>query len=250
MIQIHKSKSIPKKLQTKGLTETNRLKQLFLQDKDYKKGIKKFEFDNKIYGHFTVKKALLMAHFEKCCFCERKIESGHVEHFRGKGGYQQSESEKIQKPGYYWLAYEWSNLFLSCAKCNSSYKRNFFPLANPTKRATSHLKDINKEKPLLIDPEKENPEDFIEFIGYSPKAINGNQKGKETILRIGLDRPFLGDRRRDIYLLYKKLFFAAQSPNLPDSEKKELNDLLAEQTKPEAQYSSMIKCAIRDKFRF
>ena len=156
MIQINKPTNIPDKLQTKGLTETNRLKQLFLQEEDYEKGIKVFEFDNKIYGHSTVKKVLLTSHFEKCCFCERKIESGHVEHFRGKGGYQQSESNKIVKPGYYWLAYEWSNLFLSCARCNSTYKRNFFPLANPLERAISHLYDINKEQPLLIDPAKDN----------------------------------------------------------------------------------------------
>jgi len=36
MIQIHKSKNIPKKLLTKGLTETNQLIQLYLQDKDYR----------------------------------------------------------------------------------------------------------------------------------------------------------------------------------------------------------------------
>lgn len=250
MIQIRKSSTIPDKLQTKGVVETNRLKQLFLQDKAYEKGLKSFEFDNKIYGHSTVKKALLTAHFEKCCFCERKIESGHVEHFRGKGGHQQSETEKIVKPGYYWLAYEWSNLYLSCAKCNSSYKRNFFPLANPHQRATSHLIDINQEEPLLVDPTKDNPEDFIEFIGYTPKAINGNKKGKETIKRTGLDRPFLDNRRRDIYLLYKQLYFAAQNPKIPASTRQEFINSIMEETKPEAQYSSMIKCAIRDKFRF
>jgi len=148
------------------------------------------------------------------------------------------------------LAYEWSNLYLSCAKCNSSYKRNFFPLTNPSERAISHLKDIKKEIPLLIDPSKDNPEDFIEFVGYTPRAVNNNQKGKETILRTGLNRPFLDNRRRDIYILYKKLYFAAQNPNLPVSMRKEYNDLIIKQTKPEAQYSSMIKCAIRDKFRF
>lgn len=250
MIQIHKSTTIPKKLLTKGVAETAKLKQLFLQDKEYEKGLKSFEFNNNIYGHSTVKKALLASHAEKCCFCERKIESGHVEHFRGKGGYQQSESDKIIKPGYYWLAYEWSNLFLSCARCNSTYKRNFFPLINTSERAISHLHDLNKEKPLLIDPAKDNPEDFIEFIGYTPKAINGNTKGKETIRRTGLDRPFLDNRRRKIYILYKNLYAATQHPDFPDSLRKEYNHLIIEQTKPEAQYSSMIKCAIRDKFRF
>lgn len=250
MIRIQKSLDIPNRLKTKGLTATNQLKQLFLQDKDYGKGIKSFVFDSKIYGHSTIKKILLACHYEKCCFCEKKIESGHVEHFRGKGGYQQSTTDKITKPGYYWLAYEWSNLFLSCAKCNSSFKRNFFPLSNPTARATSHLKDISKEKPLLIDPAKDNPEDFIEFIGFTPKAKNGNRKGQETITRIGLNRPFLDERRRKIYRLCKELYKVSVNLNIPISIRQENSKLLQEQTLPQAQYSSMIKCAIRDKFRF
>jgi hypothetical protein len=36
-------------------------------------------------------------------------------------------------------AYEWSNLLISCSVCNTSWKRTFFPLANPTQRARSHL---------------------------------------------------------------------------------------------------------------
>lgn len=194
MIRIFKSKDAPKKLLKEGAEETKRLIDLFDHDKDYRKGIKKFEFNNKIYGHNTVKDALKKIQSGKCCFCERKIEIGDVEHYRSKGSYQQSPTETEVKPGYFWLAYDWDNLFLSCAKCNRSYKKSYFPLANPNKRADNNLRNISDEIPLIINPQEENPEEYIEYIGFSVKAVKGNLKGKETILRTGLYRPFLDER--------------------------------------------------------
>ncbi len=40
---------------------------------DYDKGLKKFHFDNKIYGNKIIKNALKNAQNDKCCFCEGKI---------------------------------------------------------------------------------------------------------------------------------------------------------------------------------
>ncbi len=85
---------------------------------------------------------------DKCAFCESKVSAiayGDVEHFRPKAGYQQSHDDDLQRPGYYWLAYEWSNLFFSCSICNQQGKRNVFPLANPRRRATCHRDDIGLE---------------------------------------------------------------------------------------------------------
>lgn len=250
MIQITKPIKIPKKLTTDGLTETNRLINLFDNDSDYQTGLKKFEFKSSIYGHATVKNALRKSQHNKCCFCERKTEIGDVEHFRGKGGYQQTTTDKIIYPGYFWLAYTWDNLFFSCEKCNRSFKRNLFPLVDNTKRATAQKRDINEEEPLLIDPSKENPEDFIEFIGTNPKAINGNQKGQETINRIGLGRPFLDEEKLELYKAIKTIFHLSENPSIPQIKRSELKDLVKEYALQEKAYSSMIKCAIRDKFRF
>jgi len=57
MIRINKPTEIPKKLLKEGKEETKRLIDLFNHDEDYQKGIKKFEFNNKIYGHKKVKNA-------------------------------------------------------------------------------------------------------------------------------------------------------------------------------------------------
>nr|WP_239015299.1 AAA family ATPase [Archangium violaceum] len=77
----------------------------------------------------------------KCAFCESQlahISYGDVEHFRPKAGWRQEEGGPLGRPGYYWLAYEWTNLFLACTLCNQQFKRNLFPLRTPSRRARSH----------------------------------------------------------------------------------------------------------------
>jgi uncharacterized protein (TIGR02646 family) len=135
----------------------------------------------------------------KCCFCEAKIlhvSYGDIEHYRPKAGYQQGSSESLQKPGYYWLAYAWDNLLLSCTLCNQQYKRNLFPLLHPDKRALNHHDNITAEEPLLINPSVTDPKGYIGFREEIPYAINGNDKGETTITVLGLDRDNLNEARR------------------------------------------------------
>ncbi|MEZ4884140.1 MAG: hypothetical protein R3E32_05310 [Chitinophagales bacterium] len=250
MIRIFKPKDIPKKLLKEGKEETKRLIDLFDHDEDYQKGIKKFEFNSKIYGHKKVKNALINAQHGKCCFCERKTEVGDVEHYRGKGGYQQSSTDIVIKPGYYWLAYDWSNLFFCCETCNRSYKRNYFPLANPDKRADGFLRNIEEENPLIINPQEEDPENYIEYLGFSARAIEGNSKGKETIERTGLNRPFLDENRRDSYEIIKELYLLSQDKSIPESKRFELEKIVRQCALPDKEYSLMIKCAIKHEFKY
>lgn len=251
MVKIDKSGNATTKLTNDGAVATEALKRLFEADAQaYTSGKSKFSVNKNIYGHETVKKALKAAQHDKCCFCERKTEVGDVEHYRGKGGYQQDETETLQFPGYYWLAYDWKNLFFSCETCNRSYKRNFFPLENPDERATSHLDDLSLERPIIINPAVDDPEEFIEFYGHLPKATNGNRKGSETIKRTGLDRPFIDDRRRNHYTILKTIFQAANNPDLPKTERDSLLDLITESSKISCEYAAMIRCAIKNGFRY
>src|SRR5207248_2896103 len=75
---------------------------------------------------------------------------GDVEHFRPKGGYKQRETDELKRPGYYWLAYAWDNLFCSCQLCNQRFKRNLFPLRDGRRRARSHTHKLDKEQPLPL----------------------------------------------------------------------------------------------------
>ena len=192
MIPIHKGET-PQILSTKGKDLTNEMKDSF------NNGQISFAFDSKIYGGKTVKNALSKAQSHKCCFCESSLHAQHgdVEHFRPKGGWQQTDTDKLSSIGYYWLAYDWDNLFLSCQKCNQSFKKNFFPLENTQTRALDHTHDLQNEISLIINPATDNPQEHLlfkkEVITY--KTI----RGQETIKRTALDQELFEEDRRIVF---------------------------------------------------
>jgi len=70
-----------------------------------------------LYRDPNVKAALEKLFNYKCAYCETPGFAGFswsVEHFRPKG----SVAEDRSHPGYYWLAYTWTNLYPSCVFCN------------------------------------------------------------------------------------------------------------------------------------
>src|ERR1044072_3069439 len=160
MISIKKPPTPPKILQNRGKAETDDLCVNYQKNiQSYKTGANKFSFKRDIYGNNTVKASLKSAQHHKCFLCESRISHisyGDVEHYRPKGGIRQSEASSMLTPGYYWLAYNWENLFLACQLCNQRFKKNLFPLTNPTRRATSHTHHLRKENPLFINPSTEN----------------------------------------------------------------------------------------------
>jgi uncharacterized protein (TIGR02646 family) len=95
----------------------------------------------------------------KCAYCERYLDAQHgdVEHFRPKGEVTDEFGKNINHPGYYWLAYDWRNLLISCVSCNQKFKRNQFPVVD-SKHAKTSAELVN-EKPLLINPTSDNDED-------------------------------------------------------------------------------------------
>ncbi len=198
MIKISKPPA-PDVLQERG--QAKRAKHCADYDRDpaeYNAGTKTFAFDPALYGDPAVKQALVAAQHGKCCFCEKKIGGeGEVEHFRPKASFCQGDGSPLERPGYYWLAYDWDNLLLACPICNQRFKKNYFPLADPAKRARNHRADLTQEKPLFINPAKEDPARFIGFRQEVPYALRGNKRAKETIKALGLNRENLIEERRE-----------------------------------------------------
>ncbi len=157
---------------------------------------------DRIYRHCSVKAALRKAQHDKCAFCESRFSHvgyGDVEHFRPKAGYNQRAGAPLTSPGYYWLAYDWNNLFLSCQLCNQRFKRNLFPLEDPAGRAASHhhRRRVSSERPLLLDPGKDDPSRFVTFDAAIARAIDDNRRGRTTIEVFGLNRTELIEMRGD-----------------------------------------------------
>jgi len=251
VIKIDKPRQAPKVLRDKSKKKRRVNCNLYTRNKAaYDKGEKKFEFDSKIYGHKKVKKELIETQHDKCCFCESKITHisyGDVEHFRPKGGFRQTPKSPLGKPGYYWLAYEWSNLFLSCQLCNQRFKKNLFPLKKPSDRAKSHHDDIKSEKPMFISP-ADNPEQYIAFRQEIAYAIDDNPRGKATIEALGLNRDKLVGDRFDYFDMLQTLHETA-TLGLPKSLRKKAKTLIDKSIQRSSRYTSMLKCAVKDGFQ-
>jgi len=206
MIRIYKSDESPKKLLKKG--EAQKLidcGEFDSHDADYLSGKKKLDelkltkLNPNIYR--LAKEKLNESHFSKCCYCELIVKLPdhlHVEHFRPARGVTKEIGDKhLLYPGYYWLAYNWKNLLLSCGECNSHYKKNLFPLDDESKRARSHHDDhkIDEESPVLVNPSLEDPRQHIIFDYETP--LHKTERGRLTIKILGLRSGQLFERRKE-----------------------------------------------------
>lgn len=262
MIRVVKPATPPAALSGRGAARSASDRAAFDSDPvGFRDGSRTFEFDSGIYGHETVKQALIEAQRGKCCFCESKVTHvahGDVEHFRPKAGYQQDAADNLQRPGYYWLAYEWSNLFFSCQLCNQRHKKSLFPLDNPTRRARSHADDPLREKPLFLDPARDDPERSIGFRDEAAVALRGSRRAVATIEQLGLNRTAVAEKRK-VYLTIvrrvinsRRLLLRARPRAVDAAERAEIDDeigridaVLRDARGPDAEYCSMIRAALR-----
>lgn len=252
MIRITKKETapIPEILKTAGQAGIASLVNRYIA------GEKEFEskdFDSNIYGHNEVKGSLIEIQNYKCCFCESKIghiSYGDVEHFRPKAGWVQN-NEKINKPGYYWLAYDWSNLLLSCQICNQRYKKNLFPLLPKSTRALSHTDDLTLERPVFIIPIFEEVENLIVFSEEIPKGVDENERGSETIKKLGLDRELLNEQRRETLNKIRDIYDLAKGypetfPELKEEAHNKIKKYYDSSLLDETEYASMLRSFFKD----
>jgi uncharacterized protein (TIGR02646 family) len=158
----------------------------------YRSGKVKMPIRRSIYTSDAVKAELEASHHGKCCYCETSIPKpyahSHVEHWRPKASSRQGRHQDSIFPGYYWLAYSWDNLLLSCTFCNSSNKGDLFPLDDPTARARHHGMPLEEETPSILKPDGDkNPRDHITFHFELPVGLTS--LGSKTIEVLGLDSP-------------------------------------------------------------
>lgn len=157
---------------------------------------------NSRYKMPDIKKKLEYLYHHKCAYCEKKVEQGHVEHYRPKNL-------------YHWLAYSWDNLLYGCSTCNQ-YKGIHFDIAgkraNPPK-ITDDLTEINSwssqrydqlEKPMLLNPERDDLKNVFLFDMQGYIKGNNNPRADYTIEKCHLNRDFLVDERRKIIDDFKK----------------------------------------------
>jgi uncharacterized protein (TIGR02646 family) len=172
-----------------------------------------------VYKDDEIKRHLHQLFRGKCAYCETRYVAVHpmdVEHFRPKSEVTDFNGGKAL--GYYWLASEWSNLLPSCIDCNRprNYedengkptllgKSTLFPLEENTPRAVFG-QSLDVEKPLLLDPCRDRPEQYLAFPEAVVQPAENPQhpvavKRVEASVRVyGLNRPDLVQERWRVLL--------------------------------------------------
>jgi hypothetical protein len=184
---------------------------------------------------------------KKCCYCEKSIDRGDLEHYRPKKGWKQNRGSAISRPGYYWLSYRWKNLLLSCKICNSSaHKGNMFPITGT--RASTPTCDLNAETCSLINPDEENPLNEISF--YKSTPISKGTKGTETISLLDLqNRSDIKQNRDDKWTMYdlaSKVSKLSVQPGISQNDIDDASDRMRIAEKNKQPFSGMIKENIRN----
>lgn len=136
--------------------------------------------------------------YKKCALCEFNVVSGYYyndseEHYRPKSEVTEEHGGQIgpvvmpdgrPHPGYYWVAYDWRNMFPLCARCIRNGKRTQFPIgaervSDPAKGpSTEKLDEI--EKPQLLNPYKHYPAKHLKF-GVKGVVAPISHMGRVTI---------------------------------------------------------------------
>jgi hypothetical protein len=164
-------------------------------------GSKNYEFQREIWS--DLKQYLFEIFNGKCAYCEgyvRHVAFGDVEHYRPK----KALNEKgVDHPGYYWLAYEETNLLPSCELCNRKRKRNRFPVSNGFWARCPD--EVVLEEPLLLNPYEDNPGEHLEFNPVSNESpfstvLGRTPKGEKSVEIYNLNRLALAERRGEVIL--------------------------------------------------
>lgn len=185
--------------------------------------------------------------YGKCAYCEapiRDYQHGDVEHFRPKAGITDengqpvylldkqgqiqidADGEPVKHPGYYWLAYEWTNLLPTCVKCNQDNvrqgrrigKHSRFPVEG---RHAQRPEEVAQEKPLLINPlsdqEADDPSHHLVVDTKTGLIGHRTSRGEACLDIFGLNvrDQLVDDRRkacREVEALWVRLLHARHNP--------------------------------------
>jgi uncharacterized protein (TIGR02646 family) len=145
----------------------------------------------------------------KCAYCETEIAASgvsEIDMFRPKAG-SLNDDGSFAPDHYWWLTYEWFNLYLSCRQCNR-HKGSRFPVkglrvkvpkgAKAQLGASWYVKDLKTEKPFLLDPCEKgfNPDQHFVFDPETGVVAGLTTRGKVSIEVFDLNRGDLLRKRQ------------------------------------------------------
>lgn len=177
---------------------------------DYGAG-RPFQVSSALYKNF--RRHLFDTFHGKCGYCEALVfgsQHGDIEHYRPKRAVTDEHDVPVRvgghpHPGYFWLAYDATNLLLSCVTCNQYSvalsgsrlgKANRFPILG--QRALNR-QDVSAEQPLLLHPCIDDPAAHLELDRRTGCLLGRDRRGDVSIGVLGLNREPLPELRLHTY---------------------------------------------------
>ena len=108
----------------------------------------------------------------------------------------------VSKRHYYWLVYEWSNLYLVCAICNRR-KASRFPVQGERANIDD---DLINEQALLLDPCQDEPAEHLLF-SKNGTVVGLTERGRVTIDILALNRDPLVAARKFIIQDFEERYY-------------------------------------------
>ncbi|MBA2500317.1 MAG: hypothetical protein H0V30_11375, partial [Chitinophagaceae bacterium] len=141
-----------------------------------------------------VLQALSKIYHHKCAYCETPLDITGMtfDHFR-PAKFARGLNKEYSEKHYWWLAFRWQNILLSCQACNKA-KSSWFPVKGSRAPVKSTMAHIKKENALLVDPTIDNPRLHLRF-DNAGKVVANNERGATTIEILQLNRKDLIEKR-------------------------------------------------------
>lgn len=168
---------------------------------------------NEVVNGDTVEtlKAVVEQFKYKCATCEMKLSLNTVicDSWRPRSN-AKGFNEEFGQDHYWWLAYNWDNKYALCANCNK-FKGTWFPLeGNRAAVNASYVSVLKTEKPLLIDPCHDYPEEHF-VVDDDGKLLHLTKKGEITIEILKLNRKDLLQSRKSTINAVKNTLHSIES---------------------------------------
>jgi hypothetical protein len=209
-----------------------------------------------------------MSH-NKCWYSEAKerVSRYQVDHYRPHG--RAKQAMKTFADGYSWLAFDLDNFRLAGVLCNTANKEHssetvgksdWFPLADPTKRASLTARDCSIESPLLLDPvDPDDPYKLLFDDGGTVRAdpnlpVDVQADVTLAIGFLGLNQGMLNGARRGTW---RRCVRAINQYNRIAKKRKgertheeaetliELREVLVGMSKASSEFAAVARCCLR-----
>jgi hypothetical protein len=209
-----------------------------------------------------------MSH-NKCWYSEAResVSRYQVDHYRPHG--RAKQALRTFAEGYSWLAFDLENFRLAGVLCNTANqeysedtvgKADWFPLLDPTTRATLEARDFSRESPILLDPVDPDDPGKLVFnddgrVAPEPTLLPDEQARVQLAIDyLGLSQSQLdGARRRtwrDCFGRLTKYNRIAKKPkgHRTEEERETLAELTGElvtMTRASSEFAAVARCCLR-----